>query len=266
MKKTLPLFFIIITVLFACNRAKKADKESDTLVFDCVVFDTTAALSPESESPKCEIRISLFYAKGPNAHLINDSILRSGLLPEEELKRGVKKTVPKAVEIFARNYIKKYKKNFKQLSKDAPANITAEQEFVLKSSYGYGKDSIINYQADTYSFSGGAHAMTFSVSMNFDPKTGKLVSIKDVIKPQCEEKICTKIAADIARQYGVSDLDGLKDNGIFDMYDPYIPENYVIGKDSLTFIFEADEIGPHSYGQITAKIAYKDIQDLLIQN
>ena len=31
---------------------------------------------------------------------------RGGILPEEELKRGAKKTIPRAVEIFARNYIK----------------------------------------------------------------------------------------------------------------------------------------------------------------
>ncbi|MBQ3658241.1 MAG: DUF4163 domain-containing protein [Bacteroidales bacterium] len=262
--KRISLFLVLTAALiFSCNRSKKADKQSETLIFDCAEFDTTAFLSTENDSPKCEIKIRLFYAKGPNAHLINDSVLNSGILPEEELKRGAKKTVPRAVEIFARNYIKAYKKEFKQAQKDDPEAIISEQEFTLNSSYGYGKDSIINYQADSYSFSGGAHGMTYSIALNFDPKTGRLLTIKDILKSGSEDALCEKIVANIAKQYNVSGLDGLKDNGIFDMFDPYIPENYVFGKDTLTLIYEADEIGPHSYGQIKAKFAYKDIAELL---
>ncbi|MBQ5453304.1 MAG: DUF3298 domain-containing protein [Bacteroidales bacterium] len=262
--KKISIFLVLTAVLlFSCNRSKKADKLSDTLVFDCAEFDTVAYLSDQEPSAKCEIKIRLFYAKGPNAHLINDSVLNSGILPEEELKRGAKKTIPRAVEIFARNYIKAYKKNFKQAKKDDPEFMVSEQEFTLSSSYGYGKDSIINYQADSYSYSGGAHGMTFSVALNFDAKTGRLLTIKDLLKSGSEDALCEKITANIAKQYNVSGLDGLKDNGIFDMFDPYIPDNYVFGKDTLTFIYEADEIGPHSYGQIKAKFAYKDISDLL---
>jgi hypothetical protein len=255
--------FILIFLAISCSRAKKADKMSDTLIFDCAEFDTVAMLSQDSDTGKCTIKIRLYYAKGPNAHLINDSVLNSGILPEEELKRGAKKTVDKAVKIFARNYIKAYKKNFKDASKNDPEFILTEQEFELNSSFVYGKDSIINYQAESYSFSGGAHPMTNSFTVNFNPKTGKTVSIKELLTSGGEEKLCEKIVANIAKQYNVSGLDGLKDNGIFDMFEPYIPENYIIGKDSLIFIYEADEIGPHSYGRIKAGFSYKELEGII---
>ena len=250
-------------LFFSCHNSKKADKQADSFVFDCQEFDTVAYISSKQDDGKCTVNIKLYYAKGPNAHFINDSILNSGILPEEELRRGAKKTVDKAVKIFARNYIKAYKQNFKQTQKDDPEFILSEQEFSLNSSYSYGLDSIINYQAESYSFSGGAHAMTNSMTINFDPKTGKMVKIKDILKDDSEKALCDKIVEKIAIQYNVSNLDGLKDNGIFDMFDPYLPENYIIGKDTLTFIYEADEIGPHSYGQIKAKFAYNEIKDLL---
>ncbi|MBR6278651.1 MAG: DUF3298 domain-containing protein [Bacteroidales bacterium] len=256
---TLLLTILATTLLLSCNRSKKADKQSDKLVFDCAEFDTSAQVGENN----CTIKIRLFYAKGPNAHLINDSILASGILPEEELRRGAKKTVPKAVEIFSRNYIKAYKKNVKQASKEDPEFMANEQEFVLESGYGYGKDSIINYHADSYSYSGGAHAMTNSFTVNFNPKTGGLVKLTDIILKEKTDELCEIIVKNIAGQYNVSNLDGLKDNGIFDMFDPYIPENYVIGKDTLTFIYEADEIGPHSYGQIVAKIPYNEIKHII---
>lgn len=265
MKKFLTALSIAIaTFLFiACNNSKKANKMSDTLVFDCVNFDTIAQLTNDANSPKCTIKIKLFYAMGPNASLINDSILNSGILPEEELKRGAKKTIPRAVEIFSKNYIKAYKKNAKQLEKNDPENMIMEQEFNLTSSYAFGKDSLINYEAESYAYSGGAHAMTFSIAVNFDPQTGKLVSIKDIMTANAEEKIIECIVNNICKQYNVSNLDGLKDNGIFDMFDPYIPDNYIIGKDTLTFVYEADEIGPHSYGQIRAKFAYSELEGLI---
>ena len=263
-------FFIILAVALSgfsylgCNNAKKADKQSETLIFGCVNFDTVANLTKDANSPKCSISIKLHYAMGPNASIINDSILNSGILPEEELKRGAKKTVPRAVEIFTKNYVKKYKGLAKENLKSNDPEIGAlEQEFSLESSFDYGKDSIINYLAHSYSYSGGANGLSVSVAMNFDPKTGKMLKIKDIMTNGAEDKITECIVNKMYKKYDVENLDGLKDNGFFDIFEPYVPENFVYGKDSITFIYEADEIGPVSYGQIKTTFAYGELEGLI---
>ncbi|MCQ2252753.1 MAG: DUF3298 and DUF4163 domain-containing protein [Bacteroidales bacterium] len=267
MQKHISLIILAVLTVFAvsCNNSKKADKQSETLVFDRVVFDTTAYYSKNAEGPKCSISIKMDYAKGPNAHLINDSILKSGIFLDEELKRGEKKTVPRAIDIVVKNHIKNFKKDVKELEKDG-GDLEAMKEcyFGVETKVAYGRDSIINYTARYDSYLGGAHGWYNSYALNFDPRTGKMIKLGDFVAEGAQDKVCELIVAKICKDFNCQTEDDLRDNeGIFGVFDPYVPENFVIGKDSVTFFYQCEEVGPYAVGEIVTKFSYAELEGLI---
>lgn len=136
--------------------------------------------------------------------------------------------------------------------------------FNVESSYSYGHDSIINYIAGYQSYMGGAHGWYNSFALNFDPKTGKLLQLSDILAPGSDSKLTDMIVAQIAKAHGYSTLDDLRDNeGVFGILDPYIPENFVLGTDSVTFFYQCEEIGPYAVGEIETKFSYNDLQGII---
>ena len=43
------------------------------------------------------------------------------------------------------------------------------------------------------------------------------------------------------------------------------PDNFVLGKDEITFIYVEDEIAPHATGEIKVVIPYSDLDHILNQ-
>ncbi len=248
-----------------CNRSQKADKQSDELVFQCERFDTVAYYKGDSGA-KCTISISLHHAQGPNAHIINDSILKSGIFVDEELRRGEKKTVPKAIKIVVKNHIKGFKNDVKEVMNGGGGNIDAMSDcyYNVSSKVDYGRDGAINYRASYDAYLGGAHGSANTFYMNFDPKTGRMIKTADIVVQGADDRLAGLIALRIARMHSCASVDELKDReGIFDIFDPYVPDNFVMGKDSITFVYQCEEIGPYAVGEIAARFAYSELKDLV---
>jgi len=255
----------LLMITTGCNNSKKADKQADELIFQCERFDTVAYYKGDS-GPKCTISISLHHAQGPNAHVINDSILKSGIFLDEELRRGERKTIPKAIKIVVKNHIKGFKSDVKEVLGGGDGDIEAMSDcyYNVKSSYAYGRDGIINYRASYDAYLGGAHGSANTFYLNFDPESGKMYKPKDIVAEGADDKLAETIALRIARQHNCQSVDDLKDReGIFDIFDPYVPDNFVLGKDSITFVYQCEEIGPYAVGEITTKFAYKELEGLL---
>ncbi|MBR4215503.1 MAG: DUF3298 domain-containing protein [Bacteroidales bacterium] len=253
----------LLSVSVSCNRAKKADKMAETLTFQSAKFDTIVNLvKGDPNSPKSTINIDLIYAIGPNASQINEEILKSGILPSEDLKRGEKKTVPRALEIFVKNYVKGYKEDCLKAYKEDPEGVY-EYEFKVESQISYGRDSIINYRASQYDFSGGAHGENSTFVMNFDKNTGRIITKKDVFKPESEDKVAELVMAQICKKYDAADLDELFEKESIDIEKPFIPDLFTLGTSGITFIFLEAELGPHSAGEIQVTVPYEDLKGMI---
>ncbi len=269
MRKLFSSIIVAVATLLciSCQNSKKADKQADVLTFDCEKFDTVAYYNAkDTTSPKCQISISLHHAKGPNAHIINDSILKCGIFLDEELRRGEHKTVPKAIKIVVKNHIKDFKKDVKEIIKDGQGDLEAMSHcyFGVESSYSTGLDSIINYCVSYAAYLGGAHGSQNSFYLNFDPKTGRMFKVSDIAANGMEDALAQRIALRIAKDHGCASVEELTDReGIFDIFEPYVPENFVMGRDSITFVYQCEEIGPYAVGEIKAAFAYGELQGLI---
>ena len=254
----------LLSVSVSCNRAKKADKMAETLTFQSAKFDTIVNLvKDDANSPKSTINIDLIYAIGPNASQINEEILKSGILPAEDLKRGEKKTVPRALEIFVKNYVKGYKDDCLKAYKEDPDGVY-EYEFKVTSKISYGRDSVINYRATQEAFCGGAHGNTSTFVMNFDKNTGHIVTKDDIFKPGSDEKLLTIILDKVSKHFNVANLDELAEKeGVFEMDEPFVPTLFTLGTNDITFIYLEGEVGPYSASEIEAVIPFSEIKDLM---
>ena len=255
---------VLLGVSVSCNRAKKADKMAETLTFQSAKFDTIVNLvKDDANSPKSTINIDLIYATGPNASQINEEILKSGILPAEDLKRGEKKTVPRALEIFVKNYVKGYKEDCLKAYKEDPEGVY-EYEFKVTSQISYGRDSVINYYATQEAYSGGAHGNTATFVMNFDKNTGHIITKNDIFKDGTDEKLLNIIVDKVCKHFNATDIDDLAEKeGVFDMDEPFIPTLFTLGTNDITFIYLEGEVGPYSASEIRAVIPFSEIKDLM---
>ena len=73
------------------------------------------------------------------------------------------------------------------------------------------------------------------------------------------------IIKSLSAQYKTDGLDGLKDKGVFALGEPYVPDNFVLGKDSVTFIYQPYDVAAYALGTIRASVAYSDIETAIVK-
>ena len=261
MKRILYILIISIVVLVGCNGGGGA------VVFESLRIPETAK---NANDATCNIDIRIDYAKGgAAADAINKAILQCGLFPKECVTDGKEKDFPKAAEGIANYYKNEFEASDAEYVKLESDSIVyapgaSAYYYVLGSEVSHPCDSIINYQIGYDSFMGGVRNTYQIAALNFAAKTGRLIKLKDFIRPEAEGKITDMIVADVAKQYECASLQELQDNHlIFSEFDPYVPENFVIGRDSVEFIYNCEEVAHYAVGAIVVKFAYKDLTGCL---
>ena len=261
MKRILYILTLSILSLVGCNGSGEA------VVFESLRIPETAK---NANDATCNIDIRIDYAKGgAAADAINKAILQCGLFPKECVTDGKEKDFPKAAEGIANYYKNEFEASDAEYVKLESDSIVyapgaSAYYYVLGSEVSHPCDSIINYQIGYDSFMGGVRNTYQIAALNFAAKTGRLIKLKDFIRPEAEGKITDMIVADVAKQYECASLQELQGNHlIFNEFDPYVPENFVIGRDSVEFIYNCEEVAHYAVGAIVVKFAYKDLTGCL---
>lgn|SRR5574344_189038 len=264
MKKILLAIVAGVTICSCANNGTKNTMTSG-LNMDSIVKDTSVALTEEANSPKCEIKLSLQFVKGKNADVINNALLRSGILMPDYLSLSDEKLdIKQAVDSFTNRYICDYKTDYAPLYKEDKNNSGSYNSiYTVKTSTQSNIENIISYIASIYYYSGGAHGTSQTIVKNFNIKNGKLMELKDFFVPGYEVGLKDLIVEKLAEKFKATDLKGLQKQYIFADGRAYIPENFIPGKDKFTFIYCSDEIAPHAVGEIRVDIDKSDIKDLL---
>lgn len=128
-----------------------------------------------------------------------------------------------------------------------------------------GKNGITIYKLVNYG--GGIYNYYMVDAFNFDGNTGKVLTHDDVFLPGYEEKLANEIFAAIDRKEGKGASKSRYGNWKYP-YDSrdigeFIPKNFLLEEDSITFIFSESSIGPRCDGCLEYRVAYSDVSDLL---
>ena len=261
----------VIVILSALLLASACGKKKGTIrvagyEIDSVVVDTTVALVAGSKSaPTCQLALHLHYLKEKKAQVLNDTLLRAGiLLPDYFSLSNEKLTVKALVDSFVGRYIEDYLTEYAPLYKVDQEHATAYNvQYDVRTHFEEGADGVLTHLASIYTYGGGMYGIRQTLALNIDTKKAQIVRLADIIIEGCEQQVKDIVVEAIMKKFKAKSLEELQQQGIFADGETYLSENFILGKDALTFIYGEDEIAPHSVGEIRVEIDKDDLKKYL---
>ena len=86
------------------------------------------------------------------------------------------------------------------------------------------------------------------------------MKLEDVLPPASLALLPSSLADELLKTYGCRNREELQDKGILRLTDIYIPLNYELGKEGITFIYNADEIAAYEVGAIRLTLPYSRLE------
>jgi hypothetical protein len=81
-------------------------------------------------------------------------------------------------------------------------------------------------------------------------------------KTSIERMLLDKLIEHQATQYPdetIASLNDLQDKGILQLTEMYIPDNFLLAKDEMLFLFNRYDIAPYAAGEIILEVPYEEI-------
>lgn len=127
----------------------------------------------------------------------------------------------------------------------------------------YGVEGVINYTMTEDFFGGGAHPTQNVVIKRFRSSDGTEIGLWDVFADSCSNALKHALVEKLMKQQNVSTMDELQEMGYLEMMDMFIPQNFSMGKDSISFFFNQYDIAPYACGQTTLSFGYDEIKKFM---
>lgn len=262
-------------LLSGCNGQKQIDSET----VKTVKVEEQAHLQDDTVSPACKITIDYSYlaesdAADSIAQRINRTI-QAHVLGKEYIRMNPEV----AVDSFKNTYINNYRKDVNEFYQEDIKNGTPKDELPTWYNYEYGltthfsegKEGILNFIAETFEYTGRAHPNSWNKWMNFEKNTGKLLALKDVFmagseKPMSDmllEELITEMATRL-EDSSITSLEGLQNAGILNSTNMYVPDNFLLEKEKVSFLYNKYDIAPYAVGVITLSLPYTSVEKYMI--
>lgn len=253
-------FFIFATSIFLLMGCSHTE---ENITFDVATADRTVNLASNEGSPTCSVHLELSYATEDNGHKaeIINTILEKRLLNMHDM------TMQEAADSFANTYTRSYQSHlFPLYNQDRNDNKKIEwynYHYIMKTSVEQGYKNAAVYHVNLDYYEGGAHGISQHLTLNFEQATGRQLMLSDIFVPGYEEKLSTILQKALREYVGVRSVDELKRQGYLYAMDMFPSENFILGEDAITFIYNPYEIASYDKGSIELKIAYGALDDIL---
>lgn len=221
-----------------------------------------ASVIDESNAPQCQVSLQVKYLKGDDerARNINHAI-------EQRLFMFDSLAMQQAVDSFANFYTKEYQKNMAPLYRedrtDEAKRAWYQYKYVIETDTRRGKDDCLVYIIDLNMYEGGAHGIRQQLVMNFDEKTGKQITYDDLFVQGYSYRLRELLLEELRKQTDTNTLDELHEKGYLLTMDIYAPQNFILGDDEITFIYNPYEIAPYDKGNTELTLSYKILEPIL---
>ena len=259
---------LLSTWLGGCGLMEKYDDSPYKHIFK----EEEAHLTEDASSPFCDFSVDYTYLdeEGDSiATLINRTIQGEFLGNDYAFL-----TPEEAVDSFMNVYIRDYRKETGELYQVDRAKGTSDEEIPAWYNQTYslvtfieeGHGGTINVSANVFVDTGGAHPHQWSQWLNFDFESGKLLTKDDVFlasaKADIERMLLDHLMlmqAEIYPDESLKTLEDLQQKGFLQMTNMYIPDNFLLHKEGVSFLFNRYDIAPYSAGEIVIEIPYEEI-------
>lgn len=253
------LFYSCIFALLLCA----CGQEKEMITFETVTADKTVALSNDSIPPMCSVTIRLEQAtpeSGRAGEIINATVANRLLNRGDD---GIQQAAEAFATEYTNNYIKTLLPLYNQDRKDPSKHAWYHYHYIINSHTQTGSKGTVVYLADINSREGGNHAVNQQVVMNFETATGRLLTTKDIFVDGFEVVLKPILLKALQEKTGLASMKALHDKGYLNGIDIYVPENFILSSDAITFVYNPDEIAPYSVGSTELTIAYAAIEKIL---
>ena len=256
----------LLTIVAAAAIATLSNCSSDKdekLAFETVSTEKTVSISGENGAPKCSVHLTLAAAaesQGERAKAVN------GLLARELLDQEAT-SLKAAADSFANAYTESYRRNIAPLYRDdrndANKRSWYEYHYNLTGKAAQGRQGVTVYTAELDYYEGGAHGISQRLLMNFDNKTGRLLTLADVFTPGYQQRLNGLLEEKLIEKTGAKDINELREKGYLYQTEMYASENFALGEDEITFVYNPYEIAPYEQGLTELTIDYGECKEIL---
>lgn len=244
-----------ILVLISCADEKKEDNspKEETLNFfsRTVEKNLDDCLPEEGNCTFISLKFPFADESIPEAEKINKKI-------ESFIGKTVdfqEDSTAKKPEILAENFIKEYK----ETASDFP-EYELPWEATINGKINYQSSKIISIKFDTYMFTGGAHGYRSTNFLNFDAKTGEILTSEDLFNAEFTDYV----EKDFRKKQEIPMEGNINSTGMFfDNDEFHLPENIGISEDSVILHYNAYDIAPYSEGNFVLTYSKEDVKKFL---
>lgn len=257
----------LITVTTACQWGG-----SMSSLYQHIFVEEEAHLTEDASSPFCDFSMDytcLNEKEDSIAGVINRAI-QAEFLGEDFASLSPEVAVDSFKNVYLRDYRQEVGELYmadldKSSSRDAVPNWYA-QTYSLVTFVEEGRGGTVIATANYFVDMGGAHPNQWSRWMNFDFATGALLTKEEVFLPESTKEIETILLnklllyqIEIYPDETIQTLEDLHNKGILQLTNMYIPDNFLLGKDKIQFLFNRYDIAPYSAGEIILEVPYEEI-------
>ena len=241
--------------------------------------DTLVALKAGDEaSPKCKVSIDYMYLqpgdeKDSISSIINSKLQRIAFGEAySDMKPGeaISSVVNKYVQNYQKELTKFYEADLHNGMKPEDIPAWYNYEYEITSELNLNNDSIWNFSVNTFKDTGGAHPNTTIKWANLLAKSGKVLTKELVFRKDKEKEIIDLILKHLIDEVNqrletdtITSLEGLKENGALLDVDLYIPDNFMLLEDRVSFLYNRYDIAPYAMGEFIIDVPYAEIETML---
>ena len=258
MKKATFLILLSSALITACS----TDGGDKGITFEKVKVERSLAISDSKDAPHCSVTLEIDQVRMPSES--EQSTKEHGverLINETVVNRlfGMKGLTPKAAaDSFANQYTREYRKNLAALYREDASDPTKrpwyEYSYSVTTETRHGADGITSYLIHLNYYEGGAHGVSQLLVLNFDDKTGRCLTVADLFDDKGQQELPGKLLKALLAKTGEDDLESLRQRGYLYSMDMFVPENFIVDDDEVTFVFNPYEIAPYSEGIIELRV------------
>ena len=263
----------LAVLMVGCGLSSNSDS-----AYRHVFIEEEARLADTDNSPYCDFAIDFTYLDEVDSVAVrmNRNIQREFLGDDYATLDPVA-----AVDSFRNTYLADYRNEVGAIFEKERANASSEDEIPAWFSQTYslvtfveeGQSGVVNATANYFVDMGGAHPHQWSIWLNFDFVTGRILEKEDVFHLEAsadiEALLLDKLIRMQAEDYPdmqVNSLEDLQNMGFLQHTNMFIPDNFLLSKRGMLFLFNRYDIAPYSAGEIVIEVPYGEIGHYLKNN
>jgi hypothetical protein len=123
-------------------------------------------------------------------------------------------------------------------------------------------EQLLSLTVKMYGYTGGAHGFSSITYFNFNPKTGKLLTLEDVVTDV--DKVTALAKSVFIEQKKINPEKSINEQGYWFVNDDFsVNNNFKISPEGITFHYNQYEIAPYAEGDTDLLIPINKLKDLM---